>query len=330
MLNIIDYLPDGLLEVAAKDLHTILPGPTLIHLEGRRSQRLFVSVLLHGNEITGLRAIQAVLAKYQNQSLPRSLSIFIGNVSAARQGMRRLEGQPDYNRCWRPGPTPEHAMMCQLVEEMSSRELFASIDLHNNTGANPHYACLNHLNHPFQQLARLFSRTVVYFTQPEGVQSMALAPYCPAVTLECGQPGEPHGTAHAIEYIDSCLHLQQIPEHPIAPHDIDLFHSLATIKVPERFSFCFGTGDCDIRFIDDLDEYNFSELPAGTLIGYCKPDAGVRFDVLDETGLEIGDRYFRYTEGEIRTKLPLMPSMLTLDSRIIRQDCLCYLMERMS
>jgi hypothetical protein len=33
----------------------------------------------------------------------------------------------------------------------------------------------------------LFSRTVVYFQQPFGVQSAALATICPAVAVECGR-----------------------------------------------------------------------------------------------------------------------------------------------
>jgi hypothetical protein len=33
-------------------------------------------------------------------------------------------------------------------------------------------------------------------------------------------------------------------------------------------------------------------------------------------------------DGKIRLRVPVMPSMLTLDERVVRQDCLCYLMER--
>jgi succinylglutamate desuccinylase len=58
MLTELDYLPDGLLQVEARELYTILPGPTLIHLPGRRDIPLFVSILLHGNEDTGLKAMQ--------------------------------------------------------------------------------------------------------------------------------------------------------------------------------------------------------------------------------------------------------------------------------
>jgi len=100
MLTELDYLPNGFLHVEANELHTVLTGPTLIHLPGRRDAPLFVSILLHGNEDTGLKAMQAVLKKYQNQPLPRALSIFVGNIDAARENVRRLEGQLDYNRVW--------------------------------------------------------------------------------------------------------------------------------------------------------------------------------------------------------------------------------------
>jgi succinylglutamate desuccinylase len=85
----------------------VLPGPALIHLPGRRIPPLFVSVLLHGNEDTGWLAAQSVLKKYATVELPRALSLFIGNVEAARTGLRRLDGQPDYNRVW-PGSEEAH------------------------------------------------------------------------------------------------------------------------------------------------------------------------------------------------------------------------------
>ena len=53
-----------------------------------------------------------------------------------------------------------------------SREApYASIDIHNNTGNNPHYACVTSLNDRDLHLARLFSRTIVYFKKPVGVQT---------------------------------------------------------------------------------------------------------------------------------------------------------------
>ena len=181
MLKQYDALPHGLLDLPTSRLGEVLPGPALIHLRGRRMPPLFVSVLLHGNEDTGWLAAQAVLLKYTASGLPRALSLFIGNIEAARSGQRRLDGQPDYNRVW-PGSEQAHpaesAMMQKVVDTMRARGVFASIDIHNNTGLNPHYACVNRLDHEFLHLALLFSRIVVYFIRKRGVQSAGLAELC--------------------------------------------------------------------------------------------------------------------------------------------------------
>ena len=146
MLTECDTLPDGLLEAKVEELEALLGGPTLIHLPGRRPEPLFITVLAHGNESTGFYAVQALLRIWRDRKLPRALSIFIGNVAAASQAQRFLDGQADYNRVW-PGAecvdSPEARMMQQVVDQMRQRKAFASIDLHNNTGINPHYACIN-------------------------------------------------------------------------------------------------------------------------------------------------------------------------------------------
>lgn len=329
MLTVLEQLPAGLLEREAPQLHEVLSGPTLIHLRGRRPEPLLISVLLHGNESTGWLALRELLRRHPPENLPRSVSVLIGNVAAARDGLRRFEHQPDYNRVWRGDDgTPEHAMARQVVDEMRDRRVFASVDVHNNTGFNPHYACVNRLDHRFLHLATLFSRTVVYFIKPDTVQSLALAAVCPAVTLECGQPGQPHGTEHALSYLEACLHLAELPAHPVAEHDINLFHTVAVLKVPAESSFGFEAEASDIWFASDLDRLNFRELPAGTVLGWVRDGCSGRLEAWNEAGQEVGSRYFAVDDGEIRTSLPVMPSMLTLDARVIRQDCLGYFMER--
>jgi succinylglutamate desuccinylase len=333
MLNIIDHVPSQLLETPATELYQLLPGPTLMHLKGKRPEPLFVSVLLHGNETTGFVAIQELLKKYQNRELPRALSVFIGNIGAARFARRRLDNQVDYNRVWPSGTfshdSLEAKMMQQVVEEMRKRNVFVSVDIHNNTGLNPHYGCVNRLDHKYFHLANLFSRMVIYFIRPQGVQSQAFAELCPAVTVECGQPDKFSGVTHALQYIESCLGLSALPEHPVAKHDIDLFHTKAIVKVSHDVNFSFVDQHADLVFAHDLDTLNFTELSAGTPFGKTHI-AGQPFCVTNEAGEEVADQYFAVENGEVKTTVPLMPSMLTTDEDVIRKDCLCYIMERMA
>lgn len=67
MLQIRNDLPDGFFAASAKDLDSLLGGPTLFEFEGVISQPLFVSVLQHGNEPAGFEGIKTVLAKYRDR-----------------------------------------------------------------------------------------------------------------------------------------------------------------------------------------------------------------------------------------------------------------------
>ncbi len=335
MLREYQGLPLSLLRYDSNALADALGGPTLFHLPGERRPALFVSLLLHGNEEVGWLAIRRLLGRYVGRGellLPRSLSLFVGNVAAARHGLRHLHGQPDYNRVW-PGascpPSAEVSCMAEVVRRMAARGVFASVDLHNNTGLNPHYACINRLQSEFIQLAALFSRTIVYFTRPVGVQSMAMAELAPAVTLECGKVGQQYGVAHAVEYLDACLHMQQLPAHDPAPQDYDLFHTVAQVRVRENVAFAFeGEAEPQLRFVSDLDRLNFRELPAGTVLAHTGSLADCPLEAVNNRGTDVGESYFSMSAGQLQLKVPVMPSMLTLDRDIIRSDCLGYLMER--
>lgn len=335
MLTVLDHIPEGFLNASAGGLHQVLPGPTLIHLRGRKAEPLFVSVLLHGNEYSGLKAIQTVLGRYSTSELPRALSVFVGNVQAAALGQRHLDDQPDYNRVW-PGAdtlggltsTSEYAMMAQVQDEMRVRRVFASIDIHNNTGLNPHYACINALQADFLYLASLFSRTVVYFLRPLGVQSAALARICPAVTVECGKPDDAAAEEHATNFIEAALHLDHFPSKPVPTRDIDLFHTVATVKVSHDVSFSFSNTEAQLQLDPAIDHMNFRELEAGTRFGRVSEGIDTPLIALSEDGRDTTSQYFEIRDGVLLLARNAMPSMLTLDERIIRQDCLCYLMER--
>jgi succinylglutamate desuccinylase len=326
-----DGFPDRLLEVPARDLWRHLPGPTLFRIAGRERRPLFVSVLLHGNEDTGWEAVQAVLRVHRGRPLHRTMLLFVGNVAAARAGVRTLPTQVDYNRAW-PGTlfpaAPESDLMAKVMDRVAKAHPFASVDIHNNTGLNPHYACVNSRDEPFLHLARLFSRTVVYFDRPVGVQSAAMAALCPAVTVECGRAGATAGTAHAAQFIDAALALSHFPDHEVPHGDLDLLQTFAIVKVPPEATVSFDGTDADFRFRGDLDHLNFAELKTGTPIGHLGRGMNERLAVVPGDRSDDVATYFTYDGGEIRLAKAAVPSMLTLDAEAIRLDCLGYLMHR--
>jgi hypothetical protein len=330
----LESAPEGLLDIPARELHRLLPQPALLHLDGRRAPPLFVSALLHGNETSGLAVVQALLKKRAGQAWPRAISLFFGNVRAARAGLRRLDDQPDFNRVW-PGTEqadcPETRMARAVCEEMAERGAFAGLDLHNNTGPNPLYACVERLDPRTLNLAARFERLAIYSPYPKGTQTGAFADLCPALTLECGQPGDIEGIERAVALIEDCLNLPEIPAHRPRRQDQDLFHALAQVTVREDIRFSYADAAADLLLRADLPLLNFAELPAGAALGRLGR-AGARLPLIarDDEGRDIASQFFRVEGDRLVLRKPAMPSMLSPDERVIRQDCLCYLMERIS
>jgi len=327
LLHYLEHLPEGLLDCPANRLSTLLQGPTLLTLEGQKKEPLFLSVLLHGNEDTGWDALRSWLTEHQDQILPRTLVLFIGNIQAASQGLRRLDGQPDYNRIWKGGDSDEAAMAAEILQYVRLMNPFAAVDLHNNTGTNPHYGCINKLDAPFLHLALLFSRTIIYFTQPDSVLSRAFADICPAITVEAGKPGEEGGIEHCYNLIDAAMHLHHFPEHQPSGHDYDLFETVAITRIAEGIEFGIEPCELPLSLRPDLDKLNFSELPQGAHLGTYTGDV-FPITISNASGQDIAQHYFKLKDSQLCTSTPLMPSMLTLNTHIIRQDCLCYLMQR--
>lgn len=330
-LHLFDQLPDGFADTPLERLGSILPGPSLIRIEGRQGAPLFVSVLLHGNETTGFYAMQRIISEYgaPQNPLPRPVLLFVGNVAAAEKGLRKLDGQADYNRIWQGERHPEHLLAKRVMEEVKKAAPLAGIDLHNNTGKNPHYGCVNRLDCASLSLARRFSKIIVYFTEPHEVLSLKMSEICPTVTLECGVSGDEAGTSHVENYLRHCLELPKEKLFTPPPNHLnDIYHTTARLIVPEGLAI--GFGQCaqgqDICFREDLELLNFEPLPAGTELGRYTGKAPT-LRVIDEENRDVTERYISFSDGQIATNVPFIPSMFTLDTKIIKEDCLGYVME---
>lgn len=326
-LQQITGLPSGFFELETSDILDLFPEPTLIHLSGSRSEALFVSVLLHGNEYSGLKVLQRLLAKY-TQALPRPMKILIGNVRAAAQGRRTLPGQTDFNRCW-PGTELEEDDKTRLardvVDIVTAQPLLAAIDVHNNSGVNPHYACMTHVTRENQHLAAMFNHIGLVFTRPKGVSTMAFDEICPAITIECGRPGDEMGIQRATELLDALLHIDHLPERPVAPHDLQLVRSAATLNIPDDVTFDFNlSAQADLTFDSGFERNNFTEIKSTDVFAHTRVSRPLI--VTDQQGEDVTDALMRVVNGKVYLNRTMMPAMITLDKTIIRQDCLCYLM----
>ena len=124
------------------------------------------------------------------------------------------------------------------------------------------------------------------------------------------------------------MHLDKIPSTPLKADDVHLFHMVATVRVDENVLFGFGRVPTDIAFRENLDVLNFQELPSGISLGEINGGPPKPLTATDIDGVDVTDKYFRFDRGQVETIREIMPSMLTLDRRVIQQDCLGYLMDR--
>lgn len=320
-LRRIEGLPPGLLDVEASALNEWLGAPTLLRLKGRERTPILISVLLHGNETSGWDGLRQVL-RHHATGLPRDLLILIGNVEAAAAGVRTLPDQADFNRIWRPAS----GIGAEVLAGIADEPLLAVVDLHNNTGQNPPYAVLTDLSPGSLGLACLYDSGVgVFIEEPDTVLTRAFAGRAPSVALELGPVADAQAIPRAIRYLDKLFALGELPTGRM--DDLRLFRTLARVHPPVEATFGFsgiGDGSLDLVLDAGMEASNFRALPAGAEFGVARNGFNLR--VLDNQHQDVTARFLEVRDGRILATEPLIPAMYTTDEKVIRQDCLCYLM----
>lgn len=331
-----DELPTAFLDISHRDIKKVFDTPTLIHLSGEAPSAVFVSILIHGNEYSGLEIMQEILQKYKTSNgykLPRSIWLFVGNVDAAEFGLRLLDAQVDFNRAW-PGAADVNndtsKLMQHVMDTITKTELFAAVDLHNNTGQNPPYGCISQVNEQNKYLCTLFNHIAMVFKTPKGVSTMAFDDICPAITLECSTPGNVPAKEKACELVDALLHMDHFPEKPVPEQDLQLVQNSATVKVNENVTFSFEDNlhipsEMDVIVLNNFDHHNFTILREGEVFAHTK--VAKPFIVTSHEGKDITETIIDNNNGAVSLKKALMPAMISIDKKIVLQDCLCYLLE---
>ncbi len=331
MLHELDRLPPELTTVSARDLHRVLPGPTLIHLPGVMREPVFVSALLHGNEDAGLLALQSVLSSHAGRVLPRALSIFIGNVQAAEANVRRLDHQPDFNRIWSSAqPQTEYERMAAtVVQIMRRRGVHVTLDLHNNSGRNPLYSCVNATDAQHLRLAGLFSPLAVLLHSRSSLGA-AFTPICPTVSCECGEIGNAGGVLRAAALIEQCLTSSRAHREAIDASAVDVFQVFAVLKVAESLTLGCDDDGADICLVSDIEALNFRALAAGHVLATTASRLDIEpLQAFHPSGEAI-EGLLVHDGAKVRLAIDAVAAMLTRDVRAIRQDCLGYLMRRVA
>lgn len=329
-LTLFSEPPAGLFDLPAHRLAEVLPGPSVVCIPGV-GRPIFLSVLLHGNETSGWTGVCRYVCQQTGNHRP--LLLFIANVAAAAADVRALPGQQDYNRIWHGATGAEAALAEQVLELVKRTRPFAALDLHNNTGRNPHYSVLTEITPQTLGLAQLFSDTAVLVEEPDTVLTRALQSLCPAITVELGPMGDIRSDERALGLIRTFTELADLPS--AARTDLRLHRALARVHVLPGTPFSFADSNQALPLATPLvltagmESVNFHPIPPGTVLGTSDRPVREVLKVLDHARNDVTDRYLQREGLDVVFREPVIPAMYTTDLAVIRQDCLCYLMQRM-
>jgi gamma-glutamyl:cysteine ligase YbdK (ATP-grasp superfamily) len=319
-----DELPDSVEAFLAW-----LGGPALLRLAGRdRSRARAVSTLLHGNEPSGLRAVHAFLRSGAQPAV--DTLFFVGAVAAALEppgfAHRRLPGAADLNRCFLP---PHRGAEGEVAHEalalLRSAAPEALVDLHNNTGHNPPYGVGPRAGPIERRLVACFGRRFVASDLALGALVEATAGDFPSVTIECGRAGDPAADHVAREGLARLLECDDLGA--LEPPDLELFGDPVRVRMRPGARLAVAPrrdAGAHLTLDDEVDRHNFECLEPGHCLGWVGVEAGLPVEARDAAGRDRSRELFEVEDGELRTRRPIVPIMMTTDPAIAAQDCLFY------
>lgn len=320
-LRVETSLDPAILDLPANELFTVLDGPTLFDLSLPEQPPMFVGVLLHGNEISGWDAVRSLLKEQVQNGQASSLLLLVGNVLAARHGVRALDGQTDFNRIWEEGNGNKLQWTESLIAKVASKKPWFALDLHNNTCPNPPHSVITDMNPATLSAARKFSDTAIYAMQPFSILSRRCSQFCTAITLEVGIPSDPSSSIRAKDYLKYLLDLGGVP----ATHTDDL--KIYTNKIRIVVENAHKLDEWQVPdFTPFLSDWNFKTLDKGTEIAQLKSGGG-RLVAQDERLNDVTHSYLEYRDGTVCLNSDVIMSMYTDNPRIALQDCVCYFLE---
>lgn len=317
VVKTLDELKEAL-NYRSEELVQLYDKPVIFDLSHPDRRPFFVSTLLHGNETSGWDAVRSLVSESLENSRIPSFLLLLGNLTAAERNVRHLDGQPDFNRIWAEGDTSYHLWAQEVLKFVRTKNPWYSLDIHNNTGPNPHHSIVTSLDQATLQSARLFSQYAIFAEQPPGVLTRRCAEFSIAMSIEAGLPQDPHSTIRTAKFIKQLWDRQDIPSTDFS--DLKIFENSVRVLLENAADL---TSEDVPHFAPFLHRFNFKKIPAGTkLAKLAKPKT--RLIALDEHQQDRTEDYLSYDGSNIFVRQDTIMSMYTEDPLIVRQDCVCY------
>ena len=308
-----------------------LGGPTSIWLNGKdRSRTRAVVTLLHGNEPSGMLAVHRLIR--EEVTPVTNILIVLASVEAALLEptfrYRSYPGERDMNRSFNP-PFSDSAgrIAQQLLRLLERYQPEAVLDVHNTSGKSPSFAVSTEQSLPHETLAAMFTERLVITELRMGSLMEQTEPKMPVVTIECG--GAQEQAAHDLAYagLKQFMETQSLfeIEHGL---DMDIYHDPVRLELEQDLRLAFAPQPVlgvDITMLDQVDQFNFTLVPPGTLLGWVKgPDVLEHLRVADARGNNRFEQFFELCGNRLQTNATQKLFMVTTRPDIALSDCLLY------
>jgi len=309
-----------------------LGGPAVWRVPGRdRSRARGVATLLHGNEPSGLRALQAWLA---GGAVPAvDLVCFVGAVEAALGppgfAHRMLPGRADLNRCFVPpfagaeGETAGEAL--RLLREAGCEAL---VDLHNNTGHNPVYGVATEADAARVNVTALFAERLIVSGLRLGTLTEATSGDFPSVTIECGSAGDPAADRAALTGLARYAALEALDTRIVRAPRMAILEQPLRVRARDDVRLAFADAPvpgAGLTLAGDIDRHNFELLLPGVPVGWVGAGERWPLEAHGADGEEVSREWFALRDGLLETRRAAVPIMMTVDAAAAKSDCLFYL-----
>ncbi len=335
---------------AAKDLIQVLHNPaadslpdtaelwlralgqaTLVRQDGREPGRTrVVCTLLHGNELSGVRAVHRWLKEGQPPRCNTLFFIMAVTVALAEPcfSLRQLPGQRDMNRCFLPPYEDEPGRLVQrMLQLMWAETPEAVIDFHNTSGASPAFGVATHEDPAHESLLALFTPHLVITDLRLGALMELSDSRCPVVTIECGGLKDPAADEMAWAGLQKYLLRNDVLQPEPGQH-IDLYHHPVRLELQPEAVLAFADQPvlgADLTIPLGLERYNFDLVERGTFIGWLSPHRGTRnLRLHNSVGDNLLKDYFEQHGNGLFTAQRLKLFMITSNPTIAASDCLLY------
>lgn len=308
-----------------------LGGPTSLWLSGRDANRTrAVVTLLHGNEPSGVMAIHRLL---REGVMPQTnlLLVLVSVEAALLEPVFRYRAYPqerDMNRSFNPPYSDSAGRIAkQVLKLLDEYQPEAVLDVHNTSGKSPSFAVSTEQNWPHEALAAMFTERMVITELRMGSLMEQTQPQMPVVTIECG--GAQEQAAHDLAYsgLKRFMTAQTLfdVEHGM---DMDIYHDPVRLELEEGLQLAFASAPVlgvDMTMLEQVDQFNFSLVPPGTLLGWVKGAHVLEhLRVADARGNNRFDQFFEVCGNRLQTNVAQKLFMVTTRPDIALSDCLLY------